>query len=48
MKVVETDVTTGDHIGDRIEIKTGLTAGDQVVVQPDPDLVDGAKVKAKS
>jgi RND family efflux transporter MFP subunit len=48
MKVVETDVATGEHIGDRIEIKTGLTAGDQVVLKPDPGLVDGSKVKPKS
>jgi multidrug efflux pump subunit AcrA (membrane-fusion protein) len=40
-------VTTGQRIGDRVEITGGLAAGDRVVRQPSPDLRDGASVKIK-
>ncbi|MGB6033109.1 MAG: efflux RND transporter periplasmic adaptor subunit [Bacteroidota bacterium] len=39
-----TPVKTGDRLGDRIEIRKGLTEGDQVVARPDPSLETGSRV----
>lgn len=37
-------VRTGGVDGDRVEVQTGLQAGDRVVLNPPADLTDGAKV----
>ena len=47
-KLTEVQVKTGEHIGDRIEIREGLKQGDQLVVRPSGDLSTGTKVKVKS
>ena len=44
-RAVRTEVRTGEERGGRVTIESGLEAGDQVVVAPSPDLVDGAKVE---
>ena len=45
--VVEIAVRTGERFGDRIEIREGLTARDLVVINPPPDLRDGAAVQPR-
>ena len=37
-------VQLGEKLGDLVEVKSGLNAGDRVVSKPDPKLKDGAKV----
>jgi RND family efflux transporter MFP subunit len=44
-KAAEVAVTTGEPIGDQIEIKSGLKVGDSVVLKPDPHLRDDARIK---
>ena len=44
-RVIETPVLLGSMIGKSREITQGLTPGDQVVLQPDPELKTGMKVK---
>lgn len=44
-KVVKTTVTTGQLIGDRLEILSGLKPGDQVVVRGAEKLFDGSVIK---
>lgn len=39
-------VTLGSERGDKVEIKSGLTGGETVILAPPPTLKDGAKVKA--
>lgn len=41
-------VSTGNNRNDRIEILSGINAGDSVVLQPSAELRDGDKVKVKS
>jgi RND family efflux transporter MFP subunit len=43
-KVAQVAVETGAKIGELIEIRTGLTAGDRVVMRPAEKLHDGARV----
>ncbi|MBX9632830.1 MAG: efflux RND transporter periplasmic adaptor subunit [Burkholderiales bacterium] len=38
-------VTTGERIGDLLEVKSGLKVGDKVVLKPGEKFADGAKVK---
>ncbi len=45
-RVKETPVTTGRRIGDMIEIKAGVKAGDKVALKPLPKLRDGTRIKA--
>ncbi len=45
-KVARTPVKTGDRIGDLVRVE-GLAPGTRVVVQPPPQLADGATVVAK-
>jgi RND family efflux transporter MFP subunit len=40
-------VSTGNAHGDRIEILSGISAGDQLVLQPNEQLKDGGKIKVK-
>ena len=46
-KVEERIVTTGEKVGDRVEITSGVTAGDIVAADPKGRLTDGAAVKAR-
>ena len=46
--VSEVPVSIGARLGDRIEIKEGLTERDQVVLHPLPGLSSSTKVKIKS
>lgn len=41
---VETPVTLGGHLGDMEEVRTGVKAGDRVVMGPPTGLKDGSKV----
>jgi RND family efflux transporter MFP subunit len=44
-RAVETPVTTGERIGDFVEILQGTEPGEQVVLQPPARLKDGARVR---
>jgi HlyD family secretion protein len=44
----ETPVVTGDMLGDRVEVREGLNAGDVVVLRPGADLVTGARVRPRT
>ncbi len=46
-KVQERIVTTGDRLGDNVEITSGVTAGDVVATDPKGRLTDGAAVKTR-
>jgi len=46
-KAVETPVTTGEKIGDGIEVRDGLKPGEKVVVDPPKKLKNGSAVKGK-
>jgi len=46
--IIESPVTVGGTLGDRIVIQEGLTAGDQVVLRPEPNLTAGTRVKVKA
>jgi hypothetical protein len=35
-------------LGQRVEVNTGIKAGDQVILNPPVSLVDGSKVKARN
>jgi hypothetical protein len=43
--VTETQVTVGEIQADRITVREGIAAGDQVVLRPDPSLTTGTRVK---
>lgn len=43
-RVVETPVELGAKIGDAVEVKSGVKAGDSVVVHPSDDLRDGSRI----
>jgi len=44
-KVVLTTVVLGHDFGDRVEIVSGLTAGDQVIVNPPDSMISGQAVQ---
>jgi HlyD family secretion protein len=44
-RVQETEVTTGNKLGNLVEIKNGLRPGEWVVVSPPPKLKKGDKIK---
>jgi len=44
-KAIETSVTLGEQIGDMIEVREGVKAGDQVVLNPPNRLKNGFKIK---
>lgn len=44
---VETAVMLGEIFGSRVEVKEGVTSGQQVVLHPADDLKDGAKISIK-
>ena len=44
-KVEERIVTTGEKVGDRIEIATGVKAGERVAANPRGQLADGVRVQ---
>lgn len=41
-------IRTGKHIGDSVEVISGMRAGDKYVVSPPPAMVDGARVEVSS
>ena len=43
-RAVETPVTVGEALGDMVEVRTGVKAGEQVVVNPPGRLRDGSRV----
>ncbi len=45
--VVETPITTGNVIGSSLEVVSGLTAGERVVLNPPAEMVTGTQVKQK-
>jgi RND family efflux transporter MFP subunit len=45
-RVRATPVETGPERGDQIEVRSGLSGGESVVLQPPPDLKDGVRVRA--
>jgi multidrug efflux pump subunit AcrA (membrane-fusion protein) len=40
-------VTTGVRVGDQVEILSGLSAGEQVIVRPPQGLSDGARIEVR-
>ena len=44
-RAVETPVTTGEKLGDMIEVLNGVKAGDKVVLKPVDKLRDGKRIK---
>ncbi len=46
--IVESPVSLGETLGDRIVIRGGLAAGDHVVLRPHPDLTPGTRVKVRT
>ena len=47
-QVEERIVTTGERVGDRIEIATGVKAGEKVAANPRGKLTDGARVQLEN
>jgi RND family efflux transporter MFP subunit len=47
-KVEERIVTTGERVGDRIEIATGVKAGETVAADPRGKLTDGASIQLEN
>jgi RND family efflux transporter MFP subunit len=47
-EVVQKPVKTDEMVGSAVEVIEGLAPGDQVVLNPDPDLTDGTRVKVLS
>jgi RND family efflux transporter MFP subunit len=45
--IVETPVSLGNAMADRIVVREGLTAGDRIVARPDPSLAQGTHVIPK-
>lgn len=45
-KVFQTPVTPGEEMGDMVEVRRGLSAGQKVVVTPPSGLRSGSKIKA--
>jgi multidrug efflux pump subunit AcrA (membrane-fusion protein) len=44
-RVREKNVTTGEPLGDMIEIRDGVNPGEKVVMNPPSSLKDGARIK---
>jgi len=44
-KVTETPITVGPLLGDRMEVLSGVKAGDRVVVKPSKRLRNGSRIK---
>jgi membrane fusion protein (multidrug efflux system) len=47
-KVEERIVTLGEHVGDRIELATGVKAGETVAANPRGKLTDGTHVQLEN
>ena len=47
-KAARREVTVGTTGSDGIEIKSGLTGGEDLILNPSAELADGAKVRLKS
>jgi len=44
-QVIETPITTGEQIGDMIEVISGIKTGDKIVLKPLDKLKNGSKIK---
>ncbi len=44
-RAVETTISTGEQLGDMIEVLSGIKSGDRVVLTPLDKLKDGVRVK---
>src|SRR4030065_2663361 len=44
-RAVETSISTGEQLGDMIEVLSGIKAGDRVVLKPLNKMKDGVRVK---
>jgi multidrug efflux pump subunit AcrA (membrane-fusion protein) len=44
---VETSISTGEQLGDMIEVLSGIKAGDRVVLKPLNKMKDGVRVKVQ-
>ncbi|HWR89392.1 MAG TPA: hypothetical protein VN260_03970, partial [Dissulfurispiraceae bacterium] len=44
-RVVETAVTTGEKLGDMVEVLSGIKAGDRIALKPLDRLKSGSRVK---
>ncbi|MDP3297472.1 MAG: efflux RND transporter periplasmic adaptor subunit [Thermodesulfovibrionia bacterium] len=44
-RIIETPVTTGEKLGDMIEVSGGIKAGDRIVAKPSNRLKNGARIK---
>jgi RND family efflux transporter MFP subunit len=44
-RVAETAVTLGERIGDMVEVKSGVKAGDRIAIKPLDKLKDGTRIK---
>ncbi|HYQ48158.1 MAG TPA: hypothetical protein VEP69_03745, partial [Thermodesulfovibrionales bacterium] len=42
--LVETEITTGEKIGDMVEVRSGVAAGDRIVRKPSASLKTGTRV----
>ena len=47
-RVVSQQVTVGNEIGDRVEIKQGLAGGEQINIHGAENLTDGSHVRVKT
>jgi len=47
-RVVSQQVTVGNEIGDRVEIKQGLAGGEQIIIHGAENLTDGSHVRVKT
>ena len=45
-KAIATPVVTGEKLGEMTEIKSGVAAGDRVVMRPPDKLRDGSRIAA--
>ena len=47
-KVEERIVTLGERVGDRVELATGVKAGERIVINPRGKLTDGTRVQIEA
>jgi multidrug efflux pump subunit AcrA (membrane-fusion protein) len=45
-RVAETPVVIGSRIGDMVEVKSGVKAGDKIALKPLEKLKDGTRIKS--
>jgi len=47
-RIVESPVSPGETLGERIVIREGIAAGEKVVARPEPGLTAGTKVRVRA